>query len=224
VKWKSFRAEAESIKLYGYWRSSCSWRVRWALNLKEVAYEYVPVNLLKDENRSPEHLKRNALGALPVLEINNEFYLSQSLPILEWIDEVYALKGPSLFPGTPLERAHVRALCEIINADTGPIVMPRVQKAASPDPAGRTAWVQPWIREGLKAFDITSHHSRGQFSFQDRVSAADLCLIPQIYNARRYEIDVQKEFPELFRIWERCLATESCLKASPEQQPDAPKS
>ena len=223
MEWARFSPEAKKLKLYGYWRSSNSWRIRWALNLKKIDFNYVPVDILKGENQEPPHKARNSMGALPVLEINDGIFLSQSMAMLEWIEEVYTLSGPALFPGIPLERAKIRELCEIVNADTMPLQAPRIQKKYSPNLIDQKSWAAHFIREGLKSFDVTSRLCRKNFSFQDQITAADLCLVPIIYNGNRYGIDMPKEFPELWTIYERALKTDACFKASPEQQIDAPK-
>lgn len=223
MKWDRFKPKAETLKLYGYWRSSNSWRVRWALELKGIAYEYIPVNLLTGENKQSEHLARHPLGFLPVIEVNQGLYLAESLAIIEWIEEVYSLQGPSFFPGTPLERAKIRELAETINADVMPLQSPRVQKRHSADAAEQKAWAAHFVREGLKAFEVLSRGTRQRYSFFDTLSLADLCLVPQIYNALRFDIDVAQEFSDLWGIYERCLASEACRKAAPESQSDAPK-
>jgi maleylacetoacetate isomerase len=210
------------MKLYGYWRSSASWRVRWALNLKGLAYEYVPVNILSGENRSPEHLARNPLGALPVLEVAPGEILSESLAMFEWMEETYPQAGVSLFPGTPLDRARIRSLCEIINSGTAPLQTPRVQKRHSDDAKEREAWAAHFIREGLDTYEKLSRPWRGAWSVGDAISAADLCLVPQIYNALRYGLDMARDFPALDAIYRQALATETCAAASPEKQEDAP--
>lgn len=222
MKWRRFAPEAEQLKLYSYWRSSASWRVRWALNLKQIPFEYVAVNLLKGEHQSPEHVRLNPLASVPVLEVNQQVSLCESMAILEWIEEVYHLKGPTLFPGTPLERAIVRQLCEIINSDTAPLQTPRVQKRYSADPASQGEWARHFIRRGLQAFEVASRPFRKTYSVYSEISAADLFLIPQIYNALRYEIDVTNEFPDLHKIYTACLNTDACQRSLPENQPDAP--
>jgi len=224
VKWGRFKTEAKSLRLHGYWRSSASWRVRWALHHKQVPFDYVPVNLLKLEHKTPEHRKLSPLGSIPVLEVELEserVHLTESMAIFEWIEEVYSLKGPALFPGTPLERAVIRSLCETINSDTAPLQTPRAQKRHSADPAAQAAWAVDFIREGLSAFDVLTRGTRRDFAFDTQVSAADMFLVPQIYNALRYKLDVKTEWPELFTIYERCLALEPCRLAAPDQQSDA---
>jgi maleylacetoacetate isomerase len=222
MNWQRFRAEPTKLSLYGYWRSSASWRVRWALMLKGIAFEYKAINLLKGENKSPEHLKKSPLGSVPVLEINSELYLTESMAIIEWIEEVYTLKGPALFPGLPVERAYIRSLCEMINSDTAALQTPAVQKRHSSDAEEQKKWAQEFISRGLKAYDLASRNCSGKFSFGDDITAADLFLIPQIYNALRYELNVAQEFPQLFKIHERALSTPAALASSPEKQIDAP--
>jgi len=204
--------------LHGYWRSSASWRVRWALLLKKVPFDYVPVNLLKAENKSNLHLKLNPTGLLPMLTTPDGTRLVQSMAILEYLDEVFPI--PHIFGNSALESAQIRALCEIINADTAPLQAPRIQKRHSSDSAEQTLWAQEWIRAGLKSF-ASLRHKDGMFSAGDTITAADLLLIPQIYNALRYRLDVNEEFPELFEIYERCLATDEGSRAVPDMQSDA---
>ena len=174
MQWNNFHAEPESLTLYGYWRSSASWRVRWALELKQINYRYQPVNLLTGEHNSPEHLARHPLGVVPVLELGpQKIFLHESVAIIEWIEEVYQLKNPALFPGTPLERAKVRSLCEIINSYTAPFQTPRTQKRHSADAMEQKLWAQEFIRIGLAAFAKISAPLNGQFSVYDQVSAAE---------------------------------------------------
>jgi len=212
--------EAFVPTLYGYWRSSASWRLRWAFALKGFAYRYVPVNILKGEPHEPAHRARNVLGLLPVFEPEPGVYLAESLAVLEWLEETHP-GGHALYPGTPVDRARIRGLCELINAETAPLQTPRAQKRHSDDPAARAAWAAHFTREGLKGFEGMSRATRGAYSVGDAVSAADLCLVPQIYNALRFGIDVATEFPSLWEIYERCRATAACEAASPEKQSDA---
>jgi maleylpyruvate isomerase len=221
MKWRPYNAMPKMINLYGYWRSSATWRVRWALEIKGIPYNYVPVNILSGETQKPEHLARHPLGMLPVLETEDGQMISESLAMIEWIEEVFNLKGPSLYPGSALDRAQIRMLCETINADTAPLQTPRVQKRHSSDAAEKLAWAQHFVREGLKAFDVLSSKTRGTFSHRNDLSAADLCLVPQIYNALRFDIDVKSEFAGLFKIYEHCRKLQSCENASPEKQKDA---
>ncbi len=223
-----------SPRLYGYWRSSATWRVRWAFALKELPYEYVPVNILKGETQAPAHLARHPLGMLPVLETAPGAMLVESLAMLEWLDERYP-ETYALYPGCADDRATVRALCEIINSGTAPLQTPRAQKHHSDDPEKRAEWGTHFTREGLRTFDRLRENvlarpfhdekidvESAPFSLGARVTAADLCLVPQIYNALRFKIDVANEFPRLWRIYENSLRTRACSDASPERQSDAP--
>ncbi len=220
-----FNHEPQKIRLYGYWRSSASWRIRWALQIKNIPFEYIPVNLLKDEHKSPEHLKRNPAGSVPVLEVEfaggEKAFFAESMAMLEWVEEVYSLRGPSLFPGLPIERAQIRNLCEIVNSMTAPLQTPKAQKKYSDDAQKRIEWNQYWISEGLGAFDKVSERFRGNWSFGNQITAADLFLVPQTYNALRFEVDVKNKWPELFRIYNAARETEFCKKAAPESQIDA---
>ncbi len=204
--------------LYGYWRSSASWRVRWALLLKKVPFDTVPVNLLKGEHRSDAHLAINPTGLLPMLVTPESEKLVQSMAILSYLDEVYA--SPPLFGSTALQGAQIRALCEIINADTAPLQSPRVQKRHHVDAAEQVLWAQDWIRAGLSSFSKV-RPAGATYAAGETLSAADLFLVPQIYNALRYKIDVAAEFPELMRIYELCLETPEGARAAPDKQRDA---
>lgn len=191
----------QKLTLYHYWRSTSSWRVRWACALKGVELEYVAVDLLKDEPDSPEHLARNPMGYIPTLEIpqagGKSVYLSESVAIMEWLEETRP--GPRLFPRDPLKRALTRQLVEIINAGTQPLQNLNPQYLYSDDPVKRKQWCQHWIRKGLGAYDQIVQATAGKFSVGDELTAADLCLVPQCYNAGRYEVPLE-EFPRVKRI------------------------
>ncbi|MEO5667788.1 MAG: maleylacetoacetate isomerase [Bdellovibrionota bacterium] len=204
--------------LHGYWRSSASWRVRWALLLKQIPFDYVPVNILKGENKGDEYLKLNPTGLLPMLSTPESERIVQSMAMLEYLDQVHP--NPCLFGDTPIQGAMIRTLCEIINADTAPLQTPRVQKHHSSDAAAQTLWAQDWIRSGLRSFSMIRPQD-AIYSARETLSAADLVLIPQVYNALRYKIDVAAEFPELMRIYDLCLSTPAGLQASPDHQSDA---
>ncbi len=205
-------------QLHGYWRSSASWRVRWALLLKKVPFDLIPVNLLKGEHRFEKHLQLNPAGLVPVLVTPEGETLVQSMAILQYLEELYPT--PRLFGDTALEGAQIRALCEIINADTAPLQTPRVQKLHSADEAEQLKWAQHWIRKGLTSFR-EQRPQGATFSHGSTLSAADLFLVPQVYNAIRYKIDVATEYPELMAIYDACLETSEGHRSSPSQQPDA---
>jgi maleylacetoacetate isomerase len=174
----------ETPVLYDYWRSSASYRVRIALNLAGVEYTPVVVDLLGKAHKSPEHLKRNPQGLVPALEIDG-LMLTQSLAIIEYIIET---RGVSLLPDDAAGRARVRALAHSIAMEIHPVcnlsVVGHVLELAGGDDAMRVAWMQKWIGAGLQAFEnMLDHPDTGTFCHGDAPGLADICLIPQIYNA-----------------------------------------
>jgi len=209
----------ENLTLYHYWRSSCSWRVRWALALKGVPYTSVPVNILTEEHRSPAYLAKNPAGFLPSLEIDGRPY-GESLALIEWIDETWP--EPPLKPEDPLARLHVRQLALTIVAGTQPLQNPAVLKHVLPlDEAARKTAAQHWIKRGLGIYEALLAGGRpGRYSWADRVTLADLCLIPQVYNALRFDVDLGP-YPVVRGIYERCLKTPECDQAAPHTQPGA---
>jgi maleylacetoacetate isomerase len=206
------------LTLYHYWRSSCSWRVRWALAIKGVSYDSVPVNILTGEHRTPEHLRRNPAGALPVLEMGGQTY-AESLALIEWIDETWP--EPALWPRDPLLRLHARQLALTIVSGTQPLQNPSLLKYFQEDEAKRQEAARHWIARGLKTYEtLLERGPKGAFSCGDQITAADLCLIPQVYNAKRFEVPLT-ETPRVAAIYEKARATRECKIAEPEQQPGA---
>ena len=201
------------MKLYHYWRSSSSWRVRWALALKKVPCEFFAIDLLADT--PSDHLLRHPLGYVPVLEYDDGRYLAESMAILEWLEETHP--SPSLFWGDPWNRAQARALAEIIVSDTQPLQNLDPQLHHSDDPKERLLWAQHWTRRGLAAFQAVASCTHGVFSVGNQLTVADLCLVPQVYNAHRQEIDVEREFPLVHAISKAALATESGLASHPDR-------
>lgn len=209
---------ADHITLHHYWRSSCSWRVRWAMNLKGIAYDSVPVNILTNEHRSPAYTARNPAGFLPGLEVRGSFF-GESLAMLEWLEETHP--EPALLPRDPLERLRVRQLALVIASGTQPLQNPSVIGYYTSDADQKKKHAAHWIRSGLLTFDKVRQLGRpGIYSFGDTVTMADLCLIPQVYNALRFDIDMA-EFPALRDIYERCLKLPACDRAAPHNQPGA---
>ena len=210
------------LKLYGYWRSSATWRVKWAFELKKVSYEYIPVNILKAEHRSVEHLARNPMGALPVLEIAPSVFMSQSMSILFWIEETFNSEV-SLFGSVHANRYKIIELCELINADIAPLQTPRVQKMHSSEDVKKLEWAQHFIRSGFAAYEknMESLQTTGPYSLGEELTAADMFLVPQVYNAYRYKIDVAAEFPRIDKIYKHCILDGACSKCLPEKQSDA---
>lgn len=207
------------FKLYHYWRSTSSWRVRWALGIKRLECEFVAINLLKNESESPEHLARNPMGYIPVLEVNDPSrnqpnYLSESMAIIHWLDEKYPT--PSLLPGDLYQRAHIRQLAELINAGTQPLQNLGVADLHSPDPEKQKEWNAHWIRKGLSAYETLVQAKAGRYSVGDVITLADLYLAPQCYNAGRFNVSLS-EFPTVQRIYEALQQTPYYTEAAPER-------
>ncbi len=210
------------FRLFHYWRSSSSWRVRWALAVKKQNPEFIPVNLLTDESDQPAHLARNPVGYVPVLEVlraeHPSTFLSESIAIIEFLEESFP-QNP-LFSGDPLQRARIRQLCQIINSDTQPLHNPNVVEKLSQEPGQKLEWNQFWIRRGLSAYETlltsaTKAPAPVKFSVGDTVTAADLCLIPQCYSAIRNEISLS-EFPKIEQIYQYCLTLDECKASAPD--------
>ncbi len=222
------RAEQEvqaMIKLYSYWRSSAAYRVRIALNLKKLEHQIIPVNMLKDggEQHSEAYKQLNPQGLVPTLQ-DGDLRITQSLAILEYLDEKYPTTA--LLPSDSGQRAKARQLAQIIACDIHPLDNLRVLKYLKTElavsDADKDVWYAHWIRLGFAAFEsaLSEHPCAGEFCLGDTVSIADLCLIPQVYNAHRFNIDLN-DFPRLCEIEKNCLKLQAFAQASPEQQVDA---
>lgn len=205
--------------LHGYFRSTASYRVRIALNLKGVAYADAFHHLRKGEQRAAEYLALNPQGLLPALEIDGAV-LTQSLAICEYLDETVA--GPTLLPVDPLARAKVRAAAQLIACDIHPIqnlkVLDRLRALDVPDDQV-TGWARQVIEEGLDAFDRLIAAEDGPYCFGDQVTLVDICLVAQLVNARRFGVDLR--WPRLVAIETACLALDAFVRAAPQNQPDA---
>jgi maleylacetoacetate isomerase len=202
--------------LYDYFRSSASYRVRIALNLKGLAYDSVPVSLLDNAQRAPEYLSKNPQGLVPAL-LDGEQLLTQSLAICEYLEETYP--QPALLPNDAIGRARVRALALSIACDIHPLnnlrVLRRLEAQFAADQAGKDAWYQHWIQSGFEAFEQQIQSTHGQYCFGDTVTLADLALVPQVYNARRFNCDLSA-YPTMLAIEQRCLALDAFARATPE--------
>lgn len=176
-----------------------------------------PVDLLNGESESEEHRRRNPLGFVPVLVQNGGPALCESLAILEWIEE-QPCNAPRLLPADSWKRAQVRMLSQVIVSDTQPLQNLGPQFYYAPEqPTARADWARHWIREGLQAYATLAAPLAGRFSVGDELSLADLCLIPQLYNARRYEVNVENEFPLLAFIEKHALALPSTQASHPDR-------
>jgi maleylacetoacetate isomerase len=209
-------ARVLSATLYDYWRSSASYRVRIALNLLGIEHARVPVNLLRGEHRTPEHLARNPQGLVPALEIDG-LTLTQSLAILEYLDET---REACLLPRDAAGRARVRTIAYAIAMEIHPICNLAVARHAAEASAGAIAvegWMNAFIGPGLAAVErLLDHPAAGRFCHGDRVGLADICLVPQIYNARRWDVDLAP-MPIVRRIAETLEAHPAFAAAHPER-------
>lgn len=209
------------MKLHGYFRSSASYRVRIALNLKGLKAEHLPHHLRKGEQRAPAYLALNPQGLVPTLEDDSGAGLIQSLAIIEWLDETHP--EPPLLPKDPLRRAQVRAFAQVLACDTHPVqnlkVLARLRELGLPEDKV-TAWAGWANREGLLACEALVKHESGPFCFGATPTLADLCLVPQLGNARRFGVDVGA-FPRLLQAEAAAKALPAFAEAAPERQPDA---
>lgn len=216
----------DSIRLYGYWRSSAAYRVRIALNLKGLEYDNVAVNLARDggEQHAAEFRQLNPQARVPVLLHGNRI-LRQSLAIIEYLDETWP--APPLLPVGPRDRARVRALAQVVACDIHPLNNVSVLRFLEtswcvPQPE-REQWIRHWIMQGFRALEdmLTEGHATGAFCEGDVPSLADCCLVPQVYNAHRFAVDMAA-FPTIARIHDQCMELPEFDAARPEKQPDAP--
>jgi len=211
------------VKLYGYFRSSASYRVRIALNMKALAYEQVSIHLAKGRQYDAQFAAINPQNLVPVLEHEGRM-LFQSLPILQFLDEVYP--SPALLPKDSYERNRVRSLGLIIAAEIHPLNNVRVLNyltgTLGVSGEQKQSWYQHWVLTGFTALEkrLATETQTGRFCHGDQPGFADVCLVPQVANANRYKIDLTA-FPTIRRINDECLKLEPFRKAMPENQPDA---
>lgn len=201
--------------LYDYWRSSASYRVRIALNLKGVEYDMVAVNLLEGEHKADDYRARNPQGFVPVLEAGG-LRLTQSIAIVAWLDARYP--QPPLLPADPDEAAHVRALALTIACDIHPLNNVRVLKRLTKLGIGqeeRDDWYRHWVSEGFDAMEALAAPVAGRFLFGDSPTLADVCLVPQMYNARRFEVPLEN-YPTLVRADASAAAMDAFAAAHPD--------
>jgi maleylacetoacetate isomerase len=212
-----------TMKLYSYFRSSAAFRARIALNLKGIRYETLAKALLKDEHKTAEYLAVNPQGLIPALEVDGDV-VSQSLAIIEYLDEVHPT--PAFLPEDALGRAHVRAMAQAIACDIHPLnnmrVLNYLRRELRQDETAVNAWYRHWISEGFRALEANAreYSSASRFLYRDSVTMADICLLPQMFNARRFEVDLAP-FPTLVAICTRLESVPAFAAARPEVQPDA---
>lgn len=209
------------LKLHGYFRSGAAYRVRIALNFKGIDYEQVSVHLRNGAQRDPAHLKLNPQGLVPVLVLDDGTVLTQSLAIIEWLEETRP--DPPLLPRDPILRARIRAFALSIAADIHPVQNLRIlQKVAkfTGDPKKADEWGRDINLEGLAAAQEIIASEPGPFCFGAKPTLADVCLVPQLVNVRRYVSDIS-HLPRLLKAEAACLALDAFRNAMPERQPDA---
>jgi len=210
------------VKLYSYFRSSAAYRVRIALNLKGLAYETVPVHLVKEggHNRRPEFRAVNPQMRVPALVAPTGDVLIQSLAIIEYLDETHP--EPPLLPKDPIARAQARAVAEIVACDIHPLnnigSLRYLKRELHQEQAAIDAWYHHWVLTGFEALEALVRP--GPYACGGAVTVADLCLVPQVYNARRLKVPLDK-FPKIVAIDTACLTLPAFDRARPENQPDA---
>ncbi len=212
------------MKLYNYWRSSCSWRVRIGLYWKQQPFSYLPVHLLKEggQQKAEPYASLNPMQSVPLLEVEDGgrlFHLAQSMAILEYLEERWP--EPPLLPADRLARAQVRQAAEIVNSGIQPYQNTSVQKRVKHELHGdEKAWARHFIAHGLRALEPLLRSTAGRYAVGDQVTLADCFLVPQLYHARRYEVDLTP-FPTLTRVEAACTPLSAFQAAHPDQQPDA---
>jgi maleylacetoacetate isomerase len=213
------------LQLYSYWRSSAAYRVRIALALKGLDWTTAAVHLVRDggEQHGPSYRRINPQALVPSL-VAGDHVLTQSLAIIEYLDET--CPEPPLLPADPLGRARVRSLAQVVACDIHPLnnlrVLQWLKGHLGADDGQRDQWYRHWIAEGFAAIEaaLCASPDTGRFCHGDRPTVADLCLVPQVYNAVRYECDLEP-YPEIRRVNAACLELEAFRGAAPEAQPDA---
>ncbi|XP_037359683.1 maleylacetoacetate isomerase isoform X1 [Talpa occidentalis] len=204
--------------LYSYFRSSCTWRVRIALALKNINYEIIPINLIKDGGQqfSPEYQALNPMKQVPALKIDG-LTIGQSLAIIEYLEETRPT--PRLLPQDPKKRAHVRMISDLISSGIQPLQNLSVLKQVGEE--NQLAWAQKVISSGFNALEKILKGTAGKYCVGDEVTMADLCLVPQVANAERYKVDITP-YPTISRINKSLLALEAFQVSHPLRQPDTP--
>jgi maleylacetoacetate isomerase len=212
--------QSHSLVLYTYWRSSSAFRVRIALAVKNAPYESAFVNLLNKDQEKPDYRAKSPMGLVPCLFVDGK-PMVESVAIIELLEELYP--SPPLYPSTPWGRAEVRSLCEIVNAGTQPVQNLHVLEKVSAEPEARVAWGKHFVARGLAAFEaLSERYARGSgpYAYGEAFTAADVYLVPQCFNARRFGVDLAP-YPRVARAFEAACALDAVKRAMPDAQPDA---
>jgi maleylpyruvate isomerase len=209
------------MQLYDYWRSTAAYRVRIALNLKGIDAEQIPVDLRAGSQRHPDYLGRNPQGMVPLL-VEGELAVGQSLAIIEYLEETHP--EPPLLPKDPADRARVRAIAQAVAADLHPLnnlrVLLYLEAELGCSQGQRMAWYYHWLTLGFGAIEQLLAGKSGDYCLGDQPTIADVCLIPQVYNAKRYEFDLGP-YPAIRMVNDHCQAIPAFAKAAPQHQPGA---
>jgi maleylacetoacetate isomerase/maleylpyruvate isomerase len=209
------------VKLYTYFRSSAAFRVRIALNVKDLRYESLFVHLAKGEHRRPEYAKVNPQGLLPTLELDDGIRLNQSLAIIEYLEDKHP--RPPLLPSDAVGKARVRGLAALVACEIHPLnnlrVLQHLKRSLGQSEEQVNAWYRHWIADGLAKLEAQLD-PKAKFAYGDAPTMADCCLVPQIFNAKRYDCDLAP-YPTTMRVFEQCMRLEAFDRAQPAKQPDA---
>ncbi|MEH6584057.1 MAG: maleylacetoacetate isomerase [Halioglobus sp.] len=213
------------MKLYTYYRSSASYRVRIGLNLKGIAYTSESVNLLETQQKSEAYLASNPQGLIPALELEDGSVISQSTAILEWLEESYP-QTPLLPTDSPLARAKVRSLVNHIACDIHPLlnlsILIYLKESLDAEQQQVDDWYSQWIHRGFDSIERIAAAGNGEYCIGDRPGLADCYLIPQVYNAQRFNVDISA-YPAIASVCQHCNSLEPFLLAHPDQQADKPQ-
>lgn len=212
-----------SFVLYNYFRSSTSFRARAALLMKNLSYEYKPINLLKSEQHSPEYRKLNPLGGVPTL-VHNGKVIPDSMAIIEYIEEI--APTPALLPQDPYLRARVRQVCEIVNSGMHPYgnlkVLQHLGETFGYNQEQKDQWVQKWVTQGLEALEKTLPEFAGEYCFGDTITMADILVYPQIITCQRFHVDLSK-YPTVMKIFNNLDKHPVFMQAHLSRQIDTPE-
>lgn len=209
----------DKVQLYDFFASNCAWRVRNVLYWKGIAFETRTVNLIAGDQKRPDFLKINPYGAVPVLYINGQ-YITQSVAICEYLEETHPDRP--IFPEEPRARARVREIVEIINSFLVPLQNPTTAKRVSDDPKEQHAWSMEFFTKGFRALEIILRKSSGKYCVGDDVTFADMCIVPQVWRAKRFKPDFSS-YPTIMRINDELLKIESFKKAHAVSSKDCPE-
>ena len=211
------------MKIFGYFRSSAAFRLRIAMNFKGLSYDYNLVNLQSGDHLSDDFKRINPQGRVPAIDIEGNI-LTQSLAIIEYLDEVYP--APPLLPSDPLGKAKVRGIAGLIACDIHPLnnlaVLNYLRDQLIAEEEARLAWYRHWVKEGFDGLELilAANVETGQFCFGDTPTVADICLVPQVVNAKRFNCNLAS-YPTILRIFEECMSLSQFADADPMNQPEA---